>query len=292
MVVVSSACFGTLAILTPLAYRAGTQPLQLLSWRFAFATALLALVASARGAGALRVSGKDLVRFAVLAFAGYGAASVCFFFALRFADAPVVAVLLYAYPAFVTVASRVFLGERVTWGRGVAVAATFLGCVLVVGLLGGAGRVSWQGALLGVGAALGYTAFNMLSYRWLPGRSQFTMMTYTFGFASLGISALTLATGGTLQPRGWAPEAWWLLAAIVLVPTFAAIALYLQGIRGLGPSQAAVVSTLEPLFTIALAWVVLGQALTAVQLAGAGLVLSGVVASEVSARVSMPPGTA
>jgi drug/metabolite transporter (DMT)-like permease len=292
MVVVSSACFGTLAILTPLAYRAGAQPLQLLAWRFAFAAALLAAVASARGTGSLKVSGKDVLRFSVLAFAGYGAASICFFFALRFADAPVVAVLLYAYPAFVTLASRVFLGEKVTWGRGVAVAVTFLGCVLVVGLLGGAARVSWQGALLGVGAALGYTTFNMLSFRWLPGRSQFTMMTYTFGVSSLGIAVLTLLTGGTLWPGEWAPEAWWLLIAIVLIPTFAAIALYLQGIRGLGPSQAAVVSALEPLFTIALAWVVLGQALTAVQLVGAGLVLSGVVASEISARVSMPPGTA
>lgn len=292
MVVVSSACFGTLAILTPLAYRAGAQPLQLLAWRFAFAAALLAVVASARGVGTLKVSGRDMLRFSVLALAGYGAASICFFFALRFADAPVVAVLLYAYPAFVTLASRVFLREKVTWGRGIAVVVTFLGCMLVVGLLGGVARVSWQGALLGVGAALGYTTFNMLSFRWLPGRSQFTMMTYTFGISALGISGLTLATGGSLWPSGWAPEAWWLLAAIVLIPTFAAIALYLQGIRGLGPSQAAVVSTLEPLFTIALAWLVLDQALTTVQLVGAGLVLSGVVASEISARVSMPPGSA
>jgi drug/metabolite transporter (DMT)-like permease len=86
----------------------------------------------------------------------------------------------------------------------------------------------------------------------------------------------------------WQPQVWWLLGAIVIVPTFVAVVLYLQGIRGLGPSQAAVVSTLEPLFTIALAWVVLGQALSWLQVAGAALVLGGVVASELAARKTLP----
>jgi drug/metabolite transporter (DMT)-like permease len=82
------------------------------------------------------------------------------------------------------------------------------------------------------------------------------------------------------------------MAAIVVIPTFAAVVLYLQGIRGLGPSQAAVVSTLEPLFTIALVSVFLPtQTLTPVQLLGAGLVLAGVVWSEISNRVAEPlPG--
>ena len=41
-VVVSAACFGTLAVLTPLAYDAGATPLPLLAWRFLFAALLLA----------------------------------------------------------------------------------------------------------------------------------------------------------------------------------------------------------------------------------------------------------
>lgn len=283
-VVISAACFGTLAIFTPLAYAAGALPLPLLAWRFLFASALLAVVAGFRHPSALRVPASDVARFATLAITGYGAASVCFFFALKFADAAVVAVLLYAYPAFVTIASWVFLGEKATWQRGAAVAVTFLGCALVVGLLGGAQHAQWQGVALGLGAAVGYTLFNLLSHRWLPGRSQLVMMTYTFGIAALMSGALTLAIGQSLSPAAWQPQVWWLLGAIVLVPTFAAIVLYLQGIRGLGPSQAAVVSTLEPLFTIVLAWVVLGQRLAPSQIVGAGLVLLGVVWAEFSAR--------
>ena len=284
MVVISAACFGTLAILTPLAYQAGTSPLPLLAWRFLFAALLLAVVSSVRQPGSLLVPLSDIGRYAVLALTGYGAASICFFFALKFADAAVVAVLLYAYPAFVTVASWMFLDEEATWQRGAAVLTTFLGCAMVVGLFGGVKRVSWQGIALGLGAAVGYTLFNLLSHRWLPGRSQLVMMTYTFGIASVGAALLTLLVGQSLSTASWQPQAWWLLGAIVIVPTFIAVVLYLQGIRGLGPSQAAVVSTMEPLFTIVLAWFVLHQTLSWLQVAGAALVVGGVVASELAAR--------
>ncbi|MDP1794145.1 MAG: EamA family transporter, partial [Acidimicrobiales bacterium] len=280
--VASAACFGTLPVLTQLAYDANATPLPLLAWRFMFAAALLGLVSAMRGPSSLLVPRSDLLRFAMLAVTGYGAASVCYFFALKFADAAVVAVLLYAYPAFVTLASWAFLGEKASWQRAAAVLVTFLGCALVVGLLGGAARAQWQGIVLGLGAAVGYTLFNLLSHRWLPGRSQLVMMTYTFAVASVMAGGLAIAVGQSLSPATWEPRAWGLMAAIVVIPTFAAVVLYLQGIRGLGPSQAAVVSTLEPLFTIALVSVFLpAQTLEPVQLFGAGLVLAGVVWSEI-----------
>ncbi len=290
-VVLSAACFGTLAILTPLAYEANAKPLPLLAWRFVIAALLLGVLASWRDRRALFVPAADVGRYALLALTGYGAASVCFFYALKFAAASVVAVLLYAYPALVAIAGWVFLKQKATWQQAVAVVVTFVGCALVVGL-GTAGAVaSWQGIALGLGAAVGYTLFNLLSARWLPGRSRLTMMAYTFGIAALLPAVGALASGGqgALSPASWHPEAWVYLIAIVLVPTFAAIVLYLEGIRGLGPAQAAVISTLEPLFTIALAAVVLDERLAPLQWLGAALVLGGVVTAEVGARAVDQP---
>ncbi len=287
-VIASAACFGTLAVLTPLAYDAGAEPLPLLAWRFAFSALLLGVLASLRSPRALLVPRADLGRYAILALTGYGAASVCFFYALTFADASVVAVLLYAYPALVTIAGWLFLGERATWQQGLAVLTTFLGCALVVGLGSSDVHAQWQGIALGLGAAVGYTLFNLLSHRWLPGRSRLTMMAYTFGIAMLlpAVGALVAGGVGALSPAAWESQAWVMLGIIVLVPTFLAIVLYLEGIRGLGASQAAVVSTVEPLFTIVLAWWVLGERLTGLQMVGAGLVLAGVVGAELSARIA------
>lgn len=293
-VVISAACFGTLAVLTPLAYRANAEPLPLLAWRFVIAAVLLFGVAGARNPGSLVVPRADLLRFSALALTGYGAASVCFFYALVYADASVVAVLLYAYPALVTLVGWVTGTEKPRVAQGLAVLITFLGCALVVGLIGSAPRAAWQGIVLGLGAAVGYTLFNLLSHRWLPGRSRLVMMAYTFGIAALLPAFGAVASGGlaALSPASWDIEVWYLLAVIVLVPTFAAIVLYLEGIRGLGPAQAAVLSTLEPLFTIALAAVVLQERLHPIQMLGAVLVLAGVVFSEVSARRIAEPAPA
>ena len=211
---------------------------------------------------------------------------MCFFYALTYADASVVAVLLYAYPALVLISGWLFLKERATWLQGVAVLVTFLGCALVVGLGSGQASAAWQGIALGLGAAVGYTLFNLLSARWLPGRSRLTMMAYTFGIAALlpAVGSLVAYGSDGLSVAAWTPTTWWLLGAIILIPTFAAVVLYLEGIRSLGPAQAAVISTLEPLFTIALAAIVLGERLSALQFAGAALVLLGVVVAEIAAR--------
>lgn len=290
-VIVSAACFGTLAVLTPLAYEQGAQPLPLLTWRFVIAALLLGAVATLRDRRALLVSAGDLGRYAVLALTGYGAASVCFFFALTFADASVVAVLLYAYPALVTVCGWIFLRQRASWLQGVAVVVTFAGCALVVGLGSTGVTAAWQGIALGLGAAAGYTVFNLMSHRWLPGRSRLTMMSYTFGIAVIppAVGSVLVSGPRSLLPTGWTPDLWALLAAIVVVPTFIAIVLYLEGIRGLGPSQAAVISTLEPLFTIVLAALFLDERLAPLQFAGAALVLAGVVTAEMAVRTVGEP---
>ena len=208
----------------------------------------------------LLVPRSDLLRFAALALTGYGAASVCFFFALKFADASVVAVLLYAYPAFVTLASWLFLGEKATWQRGAAVLRDVRG--LRAGRRaarrGGSGAVAGHRARARRGGRLHAVqpAVAPLASRALAARDDDVHLRV----ASLMAAGLALGVGQSLSPAAWEPSAWWLIAAIVVVPTFAAVVLYLQGIRGLGPSQAAVVSTLEPLFTIALASVFLPDA--------------------------------
>jgi drug/metabolite transporter (DMT)-like permease len=283
-VVVAAACFGTLAVLTTLVYEYGVQPLPLLTWRFAISALLLFGYLALRKPKSILVPVGDLGRYSALALMGYGAASICFFFALKFADASVVAVLLYTYPAMVVLAEAALSQRRLTSARMLAVALTFAGCVLVLDPFTPESAVRPAGVALGLGAAVGYSVFNMLSHRWLPGRSRIVLMAYTFGIASVGIGVITLLTGGSLSTAGWTSEVWLLLGAIVLFPTFLAVVLYLRGIQHLGPSQASILSTFEPIFTILMAAAVLGERFTPVQWAGALLVAGGVVTAEREAR--------
>jgi drug/metabolite transporter (DMT)-like permease len=282
--IVSAACFGTLAIFTSTAYRHGAQPLPLLAWRFALAAVLLGGYLLVRRPGSLRVPASDIARYAVLAVAGYGAASICFFFALTHIDASVVAILLYTYPAMVALAERVVYGTRLGGARLAAVLLTFAGCALVLDPFGVGDGVSMTGVLLGLGAAAGYSLFSMLSQRWGEGRSRTTLMTYLFIFTALFAGLAAVATGAPLSPSVWDPVVWAMLAGIVLLPTFVAILLYLQALRGLGAPQAAILSTFEPVFTIALAALILGEKLSLGQWVGAALVIVGVFVAEKAGR--------
>ena len=81
--------------------------------------------------------------------------------------------------------------------------------------------------------------------------------------------------------------------AIALVSTVTPIALFFAGLRRVGPSTASILSTLEPPTTVALAFVVFGETLSAVQVTGAALVLGAAVWLQRRPRVAEPlPATA
>jgi drug/metabolite transporter (DMT)-like permease len=280
-VIASAACFATLGVLTKWAFAHGAEPLSLLAVRFALAAVVMGGMQAVRDPRALRVSRGDLVRFVGLSFTGYGAASLCYSFAVREIGASVTTVLLYTYPALVSIIGWLFLKERFPPRRVAAVALTFLGCALVANVFSAGSSVTVRGLLLGLGAGLGYAVFNILSFRTLARTPRLTVMSYTFGFSAVAMAIVAGLTGSLQAVAHWDVQAWLAMALIVAVPTFAAVMLYLGGIRRMGAAQGAVVSTLELPFTVMLAAALfVDERLGALQLVGAAIVLAGVVLAE------------
>ena len=73
------------------------------------------------------------------------------------------------------------------------------------------------------------------------------------------------------------PGSWAAVVAIALVSTVVAITTFFAGMARLGATDASTLSTLEPVVTVALAAAVLGERISAVQLAGGGLILAAVI---------------
>jgi drug/metabolite transporter (DMT)-like permease len=118
-------------------------------------------------------------------------------------------------------------------------------------------------------------------------------MTYTFGFSAIGMGIVAAMTGSLAAIARWDTTAWVSLALIVAVPTFAAVMLYLGGIKALGAAQAAIISTLELPFTVLFAAVLFAdERLGPVQLLGAAIVLAGVMLAEWGAPAGEVDGAA
>jgi drug/metabolite transporter (DMT)-like permease len=93
-------------------------------------------------------------------------------------------------------------------------------------------------------------------------------------------SAAAVFVAGTIV-RGpqWPQDAagWIAVMAIALVSTVVAITFYFAGLERVGATRAATLSTVEPVVTVTLAAVVLGEGIAPVQLAGGALILVAVV---------------
>ena len=106
------------------------------------------------------------------------------------------------------------------------------------------------------------------------------MMTATAAVDWIG----ALATGRPVLPGQIPAVAWPGLIAVGVVATFIAIQCFYAGTRRIGAAQASLVSTVEPVWTIALASWLLGERLQPIQLLGGVIILMGVVLAQTGGR--------
>lgn len=272
----SATCFGAMAIFGTLAFDDGVGVLPLLLVRFGLAAALFWGIAAARGGlRAVTRAGRRTRRTALaLGAAGYAAQAGLYFAALGRIDPALLALLLYTYPAMVTTAAIALGRETATPHRLAALGAASAGVALV--LVGaGAGSLDVVGAAMGVGAALVYTTYILVADTVVDEVEPVALsaLVATGATATFAVAALV---GGRLD-LGFGAGGWLWLACIAVVSTVVAVLAFFSGLRRVGPSAASILSTFEPVVTIALAFVCFGDRLAPLQLAGGALVLAAVV---------------
>lgn len=268
-IVVSAAGFGAMAIFAKIAYREEVSLTSMLFLRFAIAGLLLAAWGIRQGMRWPR--GKDLLWVAAMGAVGYVGQAYCYFAALKHASAGLVGLLLYLYPALVTIMSALIYRRRIGAARGWAIAAALAGTALTVG-----GDLQSQplGILLGIGAALIYSIYILAGEGVMPRVGALPAATVVMLAAALVYGGAATAEGLAL-PRSL--EAWLAVLAIAIFSTLLAILGFFKGLEKLGASDASTLSTLEPLVTIGLALLVLGETITGLQLGGGALILAAVI---------------
>lgn len=265
----SAAGFGVMPVLTKVVYGDGAGPLGVLSVRFSVAAVLLLVLAKLRGETLPR--GRQLRNLALLGGVGYVVESLCYFAALTRISAGLTALLLYVYPALVVGLSAVVLRHRP--GRlaiGCVVIAT-VGTALTIGPVAGGQAL---GVLLGLGAAASYAVYIVLSSTAAEGVGPLATSAVVMGACGLVYDALAL---GTRAPLPSSAGAWAALAGVTVLGTVVAVAAFFAALALLGPSDTAVLSTVEPVVSVGVAAIALGETLSAVQLTGGALVVGAVI---------------
>jgi drug/metabolite transporter (DMT)-like permease len=285
---VSASAFGTLGIFGRLASDAGASITSTLLVRFAIAALVFAVVLRVTGGWArMRALPRRIVLIGLgLGAVGYSLQSGLYFAAIDRLDVSLVSLLLYTYPAFVTVAALA-LGRTVFSLRtAVALAVASAGLVLVL-LAAGTGAFDLGGALLALAASVTYTTYILISDRIVGEVDPFALaaLVLTGATASFAVTGVVTGSLSLALPA----EAWLWLVLIALISTVVAVSAFFAGLRRVGPSEAAILSTFEPVVTVALAYVVLSERLAPAQLAGGAMVLGAVILLQLRPRARAAP---
>ncbi|MFZ4660210.1 MAG: DMT family transporter [Caldilineaceae bacterium] len=268
LVAVSAAAFGTLAIFGRYAYAAEMNAITILFLRFSLSALVLLAILRLRRESLPR--GRPLVPLIGMGAIGYVGQAFCYLAALNYASSGLVALLLYLYPAFVTVLSVVVLHERMTRLKLLALLLALIGTGLTIGPAGG----QLFGILLALGAAGIYSIYIIVGAQVMKQVS--AVQSSTVIMASAGVMAgVLMAINGPHWPATAA--GWWAVAGIVIVATVLPAVTFFIGLRRVGPTTAAMISTLEPVVTVLLAAWLEAERLQLLTLIGGGLILGAVL---------------
>jgi drug/metabolite transporter (DMT)-like permease len=273
LVALSASAFGAMAIFGRFAYAGGADVLGLLTLRFVIGGALLTVIARRRGIEWPR--GRTLGGIVAMGALGYVGQSVCYFVALQYAQASLVALLLYLYPAFVTVLAALWLAERLTLVKGAALVLCLGGSALMVG--GGHGEPI--GIALALTAAVVYSLYIVAGARLTRhvdplATTAIVCLSAAAVFCAVSIVRIFMGAPPQLPTT---PLSWAALVAIALISTVTAMLAFFAGLTRLGAARTSMLSTLEPVVTVLLAAILLGERLAPLQWAGGVAVLAAVL---------------
>jgi drug/metabolite transporter (DMT)-like permease len=313
LVLVSAAGFGSGALFVQPLYDAGMEPFAVLFWRFTTAALFswgFLLLSGARRSSLLSLSRR---RVAVLLFLGalYVGNSYAFIASLQVVSISLASIIAYLYPAIVAVmATRLVrrLEGRRAW---IALGISIVGVALTVGGIPEGEMPPLWGLALAFANPIIYATWIVLQARLAgerparggttasettavaeidipPGDAEVTgdapdpspaaaiMTTAT----ALVYALLLLGSGGSLSPAAVPAGTWLAILGLGLVATAIAIQTFYAGVKRIGGARASLISTVEPVYTVALAVIIFGEHLTAMQLVGGALVIFAVILAE------------
>ncbi|MGN1402483.1 MAG: DMT family transporter [Bacillus sp. (in: firmicutes)] len=218
-------------------------------------------------------------------FLGTGLMSIAFFnwayfTSMEMLSISVAVILLYTAPAFVMILSVLFLGEKLTGGKVLLLCLTLIGCFLVTGITGLADFKGGQliGYAIGLASGFGYALYSIFGKFAIRHYSSFTVSFYTFFIASVFLIPFTKIWEVTPLLLNW--NALFLIMGLCLISTVLAFLLYTEGLNGIESSKASILATVEPLAAMIIGFIVFGERVSYMQLAGGAIIfISATLAS-------------
>ncbi len=252
---------------------------------------LLPVLLARRGASALRVPGRDLVRFFLLGILGVAASNYLYYLAIQRTNVATAIILQYTAPVWVLLytVARGAQGRRPSLRRIAAVGLAVVGCGLAVGFVGSGGfRMDAVGVIAALLAAFSFAFYNVGGHSVLARYDRWKVLLWVLVAAST--FWIFVNPPWKIIAAHYGRQQWGFMLVFSLLSVLGPFSCYFAGLQHLEPTRAIVASCLEPVFSIVLAALVLGELLRPMQTVGIVLVLVAIVLIQLPERTARGEG--
>ena len=245
LIIIAGLFWGSMGIFVRHLNGLGFTSVQVACLRLVTAGVIFAVILLIKDPKGFKIKAKDIPLFLALGLVSILFFTCCYFTAIRLMTMSTAAILLYTSPIWVMILAIIFLKEKITARKVIALVLAFAGCVLVSGF---GGKVTVLGILVGLGSGIGYGLYSIFGTFALRKYSPFTVTCYTFLIAGAGsvfvsdpadMFAKISASDNRLALFGFV-----LLTSVVtaVIPFL----LYTLGLNRTTAGRAAVLATVEP----------------------------------------------
>ena len=253
------------------------DPLILSQSRTSFSFVVLAVVLGwRRGWNRLRVPGADLGKMALLGVLGVAASNYLYYLAIQKTSVATAIVLQYTAPVLVLLYMVARGIQTATVQRVLAVCLAVAGSALAIGVVGpGTLQLNRVGVAAALLAAVSFAFYNITAHQILTRYDRWIVLLYT----TLAASAFWMVVNPPwkLLAAHYSGLQWGLLLVFAMFSSLLPFSFYFAGLQHLEPTRAIVSSCMEPVFSIVLAAILLGEVVRPVQALGIVVVLAAIV---------------
>jgi drug/metabolite transporter (DMT)-like permease len=226
---------------------------------------------------------KDLIFFGVV---GVGAVTSFYFFAIKYLYVSVALIIEFTASIWIALYLKFVKKKQISalmwWG----IACAFSGLILV-SQIWSSSSLNPLGVAVAFADAFALALYFLFAERLTQTRTSLSLMTWGIGVAAIFWALVlpwwsfpfkyltnTYSLAGNLS--GYSSPGWALVLWIVIIGTVIPYLLTVTGIRELSAGTSSVIGMIEPIFAGVIAWVLLNEALSSIQLIGCAVVLLGI----------------
>lgn len=276
LIIIAGLFWGSMGIFVRHLNDLGFSSIQVACLRLTTAGILFALILLIKYRKGFKIALRDIPLFLALGLVSILFFTCCYFTAIRLMTMSTAAILLYTSPIWVMILAIIFLKEKFTIQKLIALILAFAGCVLVSGF---GGKITVVGILVGLGSGLGYGLYSIFGTFALKKYSPYTVTCYTFLIAGLGsifvANPVDLASKISAVENKPALFGFVLLTAVVtaVIPFL----LYTLGLNMTTAGKAAVLATVEPAAATLFGFFVMKEKVGPVAIVGIVLVFAAII---------------